>query len=128
MDWIAQIALAVEYIHSQRVLHRDLKTQNVFLTRYNVVKIGDFGISRILEKTLDQAETVVGTPFYVRFLVPSRRSIPVSRSSMETSLASLASALADVTGSVREQAVRSQVGYVGARVHLVRTMHAATRL
>ena len=32
--------MAVQYIHSKKVLHRDLKTENVFLTKKNVVKIG----------------------------------------------------------------------------------------
>nr|KAG5709156.1 hypothetical protein BaRGS_028612 [Batillaria attramentaria] len=64
-SWFIQIVMAVQYIHSQKVLHRDLKTENVFLTKKNVVKIGDFGISKILDSTIDVAKTVVGTPSYL---------------------------------------------------------------
>ena len=48
----------------RRVLHRDLKTRNIFL-RNNEIKIGDFGISRILLGTYDKASTFVGTPYYM---------------------------------------------------------------
>ena len=41
-----------------RVMHRDLKTQNIFLGRGGVIKLGDFGISRVLERTDDFATTV----------------------------------------------------------------------
>ncbi|MFO0118418.1 MAG: protein kinase domain-containing protein [bacterium] len=56
---------ALEYIHSRRVIHRDIKTQNLFLTGNNTVKIGDFGISKVLESTTQIAMTVVGTPYYL---------------------------------------------------------------
>ena len=65
LDWTAQIALALDHIHRSRVLHRDLKTQNIFLGRGGVVKLGDFGISRVLERTDDFATTVTGTPYYM---------------------------------------------------------------
>jgi NIMA (never in mitosis gene a)-related kinase len=47
------------------MLHRDLKSQNVFLTANNTVKLGDFGISKVLESTNDVAMTVQGTPYYM---------------------------------------------------------------
>ncbi|KAG6614013.1 NEK protein kinase [Phytophthora cinnamomi] len=65
LDWFVQMAMAIKYLHGQRVLHRDLKTSNVFLTMENVVKLGDFGIAKTLDSTLDQAKTVVGTPYYM---------------------------------------------------------------
>jgi serine/threonine protein kinase len=65
LDWFVQMAMAIKYLHGQRVLHRDLKTSNVFLTKDNVVKLGDFGIAKTLDSTLDQAKTVVGTPYYM---------------------------------------------------------------
>lgn len=65
LDWLCQLAFAVAYIHKRRVLHRDLKTQNVFLTSNNLVRLGDFGIARVLEHTFENARTVVGTPYYM---------------------------------------------------------------
>ncbi|XP_055955396.1 serine/threonine-protein kinase Nek11-like isoform X1 [Patella vulgata] len=64
LNWFVQLVLAVKYLHSQRVLHRDLKARNIFL-RKNKVKIGDFGISRILMSASDYASTFTGTPFYM---------------------------------------------------------------
>ncbi|CCI39937.1 unnamed protein product [Albugo candida] len=61
MSWFAQLVLAVAYIHGKNVLHRDLKAQNVFLTRKNVVKLGDFGISKALAGDVT-ANTACGTP------------------------------------------------------------------
>lgn len=41
MDWFVQLIIAVQYIHSQKMLHRDLKCKNVFLTESKTVKIGE---------------------------------------------------------------------------------------
>lgn len=43
----------------------DLKTQNIFLTQTNMVKVGDFGIARLLQDRQDLATTTIGTPFYL---------------------------------------------------------------
>lgn len=48
-----------------QVMHRDLKPQNIFLTRENYVRLGDFGISKVLGSTLSVAHTCVGTPLYL---------------------------------------------------------------
>merc|ERR1719261_124202 len=66
MTWFVQLVLALQYIHSEKVLHRDLKTSNIFLTEGGVtIKLGDFGISRVLEGTTEAAVTIVGTPYYM---------------------------------------------------------------
>ncbi len=57
--------MAVKHIHSKKVLHRDIKLQNVLLTSANEVKLGDFGISKLLESTGDFAKTSLGTPYYL---------------------------------------------------------------
>jgi len=64
-NWFVQICLALEYVHARRVIHRDIKTQNIFLTGNNTIKLGDFGISKVLESTTQVAITVVGTPYYM---------------------------------------------------------------
>ncbi|CAF3404699.1 unnamed protein product [Rotaria socialis] len=64
VEWLIQILIAVQYMHKSRILHRDLKARNIFL-KSNKVKIGDFGISRILVGTMDVASTFTGTPYYM---------------------------------------------------------------
>jgi serine/threonine protein kinase len=54
-------------MHAKRVLHRDIKPQNVFLDSDDNVKIGDFGLGRVLGAQSMFAYTGVGTPLYVRY-------------------------------------------------------------
>lgn len=58
-----QLTEALHYIHSQNILHRDIKPSNIFLTENGDVKIGDFGISKLMTSSL--ASTAVGTPQYM---------------------------------------------------------------
>ena len=65
MNWFVQLCLSLDYIHRRKILHRDIKLQNVFITANNTTKLGDFGISKVLESTNAQAMTVQGTPYYM---------------------------------------------------------------
>ncbi|XP_061910731.1 serine/threonine-protein kinase Nek4 isoform X4 [Entelurus aequoreus] len=65
VEWFVQIAMALEYLHKRNILHRDLKTQNIFLTKTNIIKVGDLGIARVLENQNDMASTLIGTPYYM---------------------------------------------------------------
>lgn len=65
LDWFVQMALATKHIHDHRILHRDLKTQNIFMSKNGQIKLGDFGIARVLQHTSDWAKTAIGTPYYL---------------------------------------------------------------
>ncbi len=64
-DWFTQICLAIKHIHDKKILHRDLKSGNIFLMKDGKIKLGDFGIAKCLTNTLDKARTLVGTPYYL---------------------------------------------------------------
>ena len=59
-----QISLGLYHIHAKKILHRDLKSLNIFLTKDFNVKIGDLGVAKILTNT-NHARTFVGTPYYL---------------------------------------------------------------
>ena len=66
VSWIAQIASALCHAHERRIIHRDVKPSNVFLTADGQARLGDFGISRALSHTHTSfAKTCVGTPLYI---------------------------------------------------------------
>ena len=65
LNYFVQIALAMKHCHDKKILHRDLKSQNIFITKKGMVKLGDFGIARVLSNTRSKAKTVVGTPYYL---------------------------------------------------------------
>lgn len=60
-----QICLGLEHLHRVKVLHRDIKTMNLFLFDEKSIRIGDLGIARVLSSTTTFAHTVVGTPYYL---------------------------------------------------------------
>ncbi|KAA6402885.1 MAG: putative MAP kinase kinase family domain protein [Streblomastix strix] len=59
-----ELALGLHHIHSKKMIHRDVKTANVFLGKGYQVKIGDLGVAKLLE-TQSFAKTMVGTPYYI---------------------------------------------------------------
>ncbi|XP_077782635.1 serine/threonine-protein kinase Nek5-like isoform X1 [Podarcis muralis] len=66
LSWFVQISLGLKHIHDRKILHRDVKAQNIFLSNNGVIaKLGDFGIARMLSNTMEFARTCVGTPYYL---------------------------------------------------------------
>ena len=65
--WAVQLLLALEHMHRRRMIHRDIKLQNIFLTDESgfTAKLGDFGLSKLLASQDDDAATTqAGTPYY----------------------------------------------------------------
>ncbi|XP_075418994.1 serine/threonine-protein kinase Nek5 [Tenrec ecaudatus] len=66
LGWFVQISLGLKHIHDRKILHRDVKAQNIFLSKNGTVaKLGDFGIARVLNTSTEFARTRVGTPYYL---------------------------------------------------------------
>ena len=64
LRWAAQLASALHAIHSEKVMHRDVKPSNILLTEKLDIKLGDFGLSRP-HNSIDLATTACGTPYYM---------------------------------------------------------------
>lgn len=65
LSWTRQVLEGLKLLHSQGVVHRDLKSSNIFLCQgRRRIRIGDFGISKVLDSTA-YASTCVGTPAYM---------------------------------------------------------------
>jgi serine/threonine-protein kinase len=65
VEVISQVADALDYAHSHRVIHRDVKPANILITADNRVKITDFGIARLDTSNLTQEGQLLGTPNYM---------------------------------------------------------------
>ncbi|MBM4381730.1 MAG: protein kinase [Deltaproteobacteria bacterium] len=60
-----QVAAGLGYAHNQRIVHRDIKTSNLFLTEDRIVKIMDFGLAKMLEEVRRSTTVIGGTPYYM---------------------------------------------------------------
>ena len=63
--WFLELCEVIKYLHQCHILHRDLKPLNIFLTIDNHIKLGDFGISKVLNSSKDLINSQVGTLFYM---------------------------------------------------------------
>lgn len=82
---MAQLTLALKECHRRRdgratILHRDLKPANIFLSGKHNVKLGDFGLARILNHETSFAKTFVGTPYYMSPVSAVNTTITLRRS------------------------------------------------
>ncbi|XP_043925989.1 TRAF2 and NCK-interacting protein kinase isoform X7 [Protopterus annectens] len=68
-DWIAYISREIlrglSHLHQHKVIHRDIKGQNVLLTENAEVKLVDFGVSAQLDRTVGRRNTFIGTPYWM---------------------------------------------------------------
>lgn len=62
---IVQLTLSIKYCHDLKIIHRDIKSQNILLDKNDNVLLADFGIASILQSTASFSRTQIGTPFYL---------------------------------------------------------------
>jgi len=60
-----ELAEALSYLHCHNIIHRDIKTLNVFLNETKHIRLGDMGVSKIVNNALSVQNTRVGTPLYL---------------------------------------------------------------
>lgn len=63
--FMTQICGGIQYMHSNRVIHRDLKLGNIFFDEHYNLKIGDFGLAAVLANDRERKFTICGTPNYI---------------------------------------------------------------
>ena len=63
--YFIQICLGLQYLHTNNIMHRDIKSANIFIDSNNQIKLGDFGIIKIMPAYMTYAQTQIGTPYYM---------------------------------------------------------------
>ena len=64
-SYLSQLIRALKYIHARKVIHRDLKLGNLFLTKDMELKVGDFGLSERVQDDNQKLKSMSGTPNYI---------------------------------------------------------------
>jgi serine/threonine protein kinase len=62
---IDQLCAGLAYVHARRVIHRDIKPANIFVSRDRIVKLGDFGLARVMRELSIRKTEIRGTPLYM---------------------------------------------------------------
>jgi eukaryotic-like serine/threonine-protein kinase len=65
VPYVKQVAAALQYAHNQKLIHRDVKPENMLLGRHNTVLLSDFGLAVIVQSSRDRLQTVAGTVTYM---------------------------------------------------------------
>ncbi|CAJ1420091.1 unnamed protein product, partial [Effrenium voratum] len=64
-NWVTQLCMALKHVHKLRIVHRDVKGSNMFITGARNIVLGDFGVSKQLTESQQKAMTSVGSPMYM---------------------------------------------------------------
>jgi len=62
---LIEMLIGLNHLHSSKLIHRDIKAANIFIGQNGTLKIGDLGVVRELDYTLDMATSEAGTPYYL---------------------------------------------------------------
>ena len=64
-SYLIQMLNGIKYLHQNKVIHRDLKLGNLFLSEKLEIKLGDFGLAAKVEFDGEKKRTICGTPNYI---------------------------------------------------------------
>ena len=69
LDWFMQTCIALDYIHKNKIIHRNIKPSNIFLMKKGYIKLGDFGLSKMLNNSYNKTHTFIDKNQY-SYLAP----------------------------------------------------------